>query len=492
MSSKLLAVAGCWLCLFAFLVADNGSWRPLGRGIGSSTSSITYVDIATTDNAQTIINAHPAGTAFRLLDGTHRMQTIAPRVGDSYTGQSMAGTIFSGARLLTSPNSNSGNWFYTGQTQQGNATGNCQASPPFTTAHPGCIYPEDLFFDNVIKEHVTSLGALSAGKWYFDYGADRIYVADDPTGHVVETSVTTSAFTPTANNVSITNMTIEKFASEAQFGAILATSTSGWQVTNCDIRYNHSGGIRIGNSLYLASNHIHHNGQEGPVGVGSNVTVYNNEVDHNNTVYFDPGWEAGGSKFVSTTNLNVNSNYFHDNQGPGIWMDIDNIYVTVQNNTSNNNAQQGIMHEISYDAVIKNNTVVGNGFGEPGWGCCGYDWILGAGILVAESPNVEVFGNTVQDNGDGIGGRQTVRGSGAYGPHEISNLYVHDNAVRMIAGPDGWTGLVENYSPPDHSFFTTRNNRFLNNTYTGGSAVLFTWLDGADLTLAQWNAYGQQ
>jgi hypothetical protein len=142
------------------------------------------------------------------------------------------------------------------------------------------------------------------------------------------------------------------------------------------------------------------------------------------------------------------------------------------------NTYQGIFHEISYDAVIRNNTVEGNGFSHQGW-------LFGSGILVAASPNVEIYGNIVRNNFNGITAVQQNRGTGRYGPHEINNLFVHDNVITM---PSGKTGLAQDVG--DDSYFQTRNNRWSNNTYYLGTSARFGWLD-ATISDAQWRSDGQ-
>jgi parallel beta-helix repeat protein len=179
-----------------------------------------------------------------------------------------------------------------------------------------------------------------------------------------------------------------------------------------------------------------------------------------------------------TDRLIARGNFVHHNFGPGLWTDIDNINTLYENNTVEDNEQMGIFHEISYAAVIRNNIVRRNGFGFTAW-------IWGSGILIAASPNVEVYGNTVEGNAHGIGAVQQNRGSGAFGAHEISNLYVHDNLVSMSQGQ---TGLVQDIG--DTSYFTSRNNRFDRNQYhLGSNAYYFTWMNGSR-NETQWKGYG--
>ncbi len=295
--------------------------------------------------------------------------------------------------------------------------------------------------------------------------------------------VASAAFAPAVNNVTVRNLIVEHFANPVQFGAISAEGRSGWVIANNEARLNFGYGIRIGPGAQVLRNNVHHNGQLGIGGSGANdVLVEDNEIAYNNQNGNDPGWEAGGTKFTVTDRLTVRKNWSHHNIGPGLWTDINNIHTLYENNVVEDNTQMGIFHEISYDAIIRNNIVRRNGAGFS-------TYIFGAGILIAASQNVEVYGNTLEGNADGIGAIQQNRPEmpSAYGPHIVVNLYVHDNDVTMT---EGWTGAVQDVG--DNAIFSSRNNRFLANTYhVSGVAQLFTW-DNQELTLAQWQAKGLQ
>ena len=227
----------------------------------------------------------------------------------------------------------------------------------------------------------------------------------------METAVTPAAFEPTGDNVTISGLTIEKYANPSQHGVIHCEGRSNWVVTNNDIRSNHGPGMRVGSRAQVRDNLVRNNGQIGIVGLGSGILIQNNEIAYNNLAHYVGSWEGAGTKFVSTNDLVLRSNFVHHNQGAGLWTDIDNVNTLVENNTVEDNVRFGILHEISYSAVIRNNTVRRNGWGYK-------DWMEGAGISIGNSANVEVYGNLVEGNGDGIGGSQQNRGSGAYGYHD--------------------------------------------------------------------------
>ena len=74
-------------------------------------------------------------------------------------------------------------------------------------------------------------------------------------------------------------------------------------------------------------------------------------------------WEAGGTKFARTRDLVVRRNFVHHNRGPGLWTDIDNVRTLYEANRVEDNGEAGILHEISYAAVIRNNVVRTKTFG---------------------------------------------------------------------------------------------------------------------------------
>jgi hypothetical protein len=127
--------------------------------------------------------------------------------------------------------------------------------------------------------------------------------------------------------------------------------------------------------------------------------------------------------------------------------------------------------------------VTDNGLASPSPG-----WLEKAGIMVSNSPNVEVYGNTVSNNANGITGMQAsgYATTGPYGARVLSNLYVHDNVITMASGK---TGLVQNVS--DNSYFTNRNNRWVNNHYhLGANSDYFSW-SNSNLNENEWRMYGQ-
>lgn len=274
--------------------------------------------------------------------------------------------------------------------------------------------------------------------------------------------------------MTVSGLVIEKFANPIQSGVIGGPGNTGWQILNNEVRLNNGIGIFSGPSSRVTGNKVHHNGEMGLGGQGAGIVVENNEISFNNTSEVNWAWEGGGSKWVKTTGLIVRGNHSHDNYGPGLWTDGSNMTTLYENNVLENNFSQGLIHEISYDAVIRNNTVRGNGFGHPATGSY---W--GGGIEVWQSSNVEVHNNTVEDNAHGIMVMMTPRGSGLFGLHETRNVNVHHNSIRL-SNPNGRSGLAV-YGGSGPEYYTTKAIVFQNNSYAlkdPQAGMNFLWSGG--------------
>jgi parallel beta-helix repeat protein len=289
------------------------------------------------------------------------------------------------------------------------------------------------------------------------------------------------------NNVTIRGLKVTNYTPPVQDGAISASagpgnSSTGWVVDRVESSYNSTGGIHVGAKMRLTNSNVHHNLQLGVGGSGDSIVIENNEIAYNNyTKAYESGWEAGGSKFSVTRWLVVRGNFVHHNYGPGLWTDTDNIYTLYENNRAEDNAGEGIFHEISYNAVIRNNQVKRNGLILGRWAYAG-------GITISMSPNVEVYGNTLEGNYQAISALQqgdAGRGGAPYGRYLVQNLYVHDNV--MWLGPGG-AGLSDDTGDP--AVFASRNNRFVHNTYHQGTRPRpFYWK--GERTWGEWQGAGQ-
>ncbi len=299
------------------------------------------------------------------------------------------------------------------------------------------------------------------------------------------------------SGVTVEGFVIRDFNTPLQRGAIQDYNGPGWVIKYNHITGNAAAGVATGDKVQVLDNLIDHNGQEGFSAQGNGGLYKGNDIAFNNfNLAIDYNWEAGGGKAWSTNDLTFESNYVHDNGGPGLWADTNNINTTFDHNTVRNNRGPGIYDEISYNATITNNIVTLNGMPSApgkahgqGWGWYAGIQLRASGGLSPSSPLV-ISGNIVVNNFNGITLLQSpspdacsnkLDNEGLYGPCHIQNVIVENNYITMSQGTTG-----ELQDGTNNAIFTSWNNHWRNNHYCVAAAVdpgygysggWFTWMN---------------
>ena len=415
-----------------------------------------------------VVAAQPAGARICLGPSVYRInEPITPNQGQVLVGRS--GTVINGSRVISDWERAGSHWVASGQSQ--GPTVSDWSGPALV--FPQALYGEGLFYDGepLIKAGVKDGGqihgrgpdTLGPGEYFFDYDSDSILLGSDPEGHLLEASIASGGIGGTATDVTVRGLVVEQTAGYGIDG------NQGWTVENNEIRFNHTSGVGVSGFSRISHNHVHHNGKYGLNASGKDVVVDHNRVENNNLARFSTVnggfWDAGGSKFVFTENLVVRGNWFIDNFGDGIWLDLNNSNAEVVRNRSSGNERFGVFVEISYGVSLRENYIGGN---------------RDFGIFVNSSPEVDVFGNLVTG---GVVLQQQRRGEGTLGPHVVQDSLVRDNVVDLSTGLHG---LLAGGGAGD-GIFSEGNNRFEGNTYylTSRDADKFLWRNEA-LTVQQW------
>lgn len=429
-----------------------------------------------------VVQSSPTGTVFLLAPGTYREQQIEPRDGQVFLG--IPGSRLNGSVRAANWVRDGSLWRHDGMTQKVNPFSGTECEDGGTA----CQFPEDVYIGNDPLRQVLSRDAVVAGTFYFDYGADRVYIADDPTGKYVEVSSTEHAFWGSADNVIIDGVTIEKYASPAHVGTIEAmngnTHGNNWLVQDSVIRWNHGQGIRLGTNMRVIGNEIYENGQLGVAGREAHGSlVEGNVISDNNWAEHKLGWEAGGFKCGMCENVTLRGNQVRDNYGAGLWSDVQSAYMTFEGNTITGNHWSGIKFEISWYGTFRDNYIANNGFGREAW-------LWGAGILVQNSAHTEIYGNTLVNNFNSIAATHTTRSEnpGRLGSLDVQDMHVYDNTITMatgLAGVDEDNG--DAYILDTDSIIFENNTYILSNVNNGDH---FKWGPGS-MTASEWTATGQ-
>lgn len=441
-----------------------------------NTSSCPYDAIAIEPgkSIQAAVDFAGEGAVFCLKKGVHRAQAVRPRAGQGFYGEDEA--VLNGSRLLDGFRREEGLWVANTQLQRVRKHGECLPSAP------ACDLPQAVFIDDKPLTRVLSKDGLASNEVYIDYAGGRIYLADDPTNHKVEATVASFAFQSKASNVSISRLTIEKYGSRAQEGAIHAREGARWSIENCVVRLNSGAGISVGTGTRVHNCDVHHNGQIGIEGHGNDIRIEGNRIWSNNIYGFDPGWQAGGAKIALSNGVTFRGNHVHHNSGPGLWCDGDCRNVVYEDNLVEYNQQIGIFHEISFNAAIRRNVVRYNGTGNG-------SWFWAADIVIAASQDVEVTGNTVTVASGACGIVLIDQGRRDDGKkYKTRNNTVRANEMTFEGAV--CAGGVSDTKPENENFgiITHGGNRFDGNTYRvrgESKPPRFVW----DQDVTDWNGF---
>ncbi|RYE33073.1 MAG: hypothetical protein EOP23_10080 [Hyphomicrobiales bacterium] len=433
---------------------------------------------------QALVAKAPQGATFCIAAGLHRAQLVAPKDGQTFIGA--PGAVLNGAELITEIRQEGRFWVGHATKLGLRSFGTCLKT------RPRCNDPERFFLDDQSLEPVAALADLRPGAIFHDASVGRFYLAEDPGGRRLEHTRQPYAFrNDGARNVTVKGLIVEKYATPAQQGAIFGDENSratDWLVEGNEVRLNSGSGIATGDRSVVRGNKVHHNGQLGISPNGADVLIEDNEIYENNIFGFDAAWEAGGVKAGAVERLTLRRNHVHDNFGSGLWCDVDCRNVLIENNRVERNADAGIFYEISFDAVIRNNIVRFNGTGHGGQQ--GSAWIWGAGIQIAASEGVEVYGNsvTVGEGGTGIvlvdqarerSAQPAAKAGAAKVLYRTARNVVHDNEI-IYDGRAGISGGASDVARlnPNFGIIETGGNRFDRNTYVLRQAVgsaAFVW-----------------
>jgi hypothetical protein len=443
-------------------------------GVSGSSCPDNAIAITPGSLIQDAVERAGQGAVFCLKNGVHRAQAIRPRPGQRFYGEGQ--TVLNGSRLLTGFQRKGDHWAVATQLQRLRKHGECLPTAPL------CSQPEAMFIDNKPLTRTSSKGELTSGAFYIDYAGGKIYIADDPTNRTVEVTVALFAFESAAADVSISNIIVEKFANGAQKGAIHASEGIGWRIENCEVRLTSGVGIGVGTGSRVRNCDIHDNGQMGIAGYGKDIRIEANHIWSNNIYGFDATWQAGGVKIALSDGVVFRGNHVHDNNGPGLWCDIDCNNVLYEENLVERNQDIGIFHEISFRAVIRNNVLRHNGLGNRGW-----FWV--SDIVLAASQDVEVIDNKLVVAPQRCGIVLIDQGRRDNGKrYETRNNTVLANEMTFEGA--ACAGGVSGTKPGDENFaiITDGNNLFERNTYRVGRSnerARFVW--GHDVT--DWNGF---
>jgi len=290
---------------------------------------------------------------------------------------------------------------------------------------------EQVICDGKLLKHVLTMEEMTPGTFLSDIENDVLYIRlpndADPKDQTVEVSVRNRCFgfrfrEDGVDHIHVRGFTMRYGRNMAQRG-ILYVRGNHWRIEDNVIEWSNGNGFSLSGEHHLVrKNTMQYHGQLGMGGTPRNSRYEDNKLLHNNQKGFGLGWENGGCKLVHIHNTIVSGTTAIGNDGPGIWLDIDNRSSVVEKSFCKDNTGAGIFVEISgkEGITVRNNVCVGNGLPKGSWGA--------AGILLGESECCTVEHNLCIGNKEGIAIRmQGPRGCG--GLDKKPQMYFTQNHI---------------------------------------------------------------
>ena len=433
---------------------------------------------------QTLIDNAPAGSTLLVPACTYRESVTVPKAL-TIDGQGQAS--LRGSDVWSDFSASGGNWVSSQSvpTLHTETRDICGAS-----SDQRCKLPEQVYLDGAPQRQIATGGDPAAGQFALS-GSRQVVLGSDPTGKTVEVTVRQSWLKAGSSGVTINGFDMRHAGNRAQTGAISNAGFSNFTLQDSSFQYAHGGNVDMSNAnaQRLINTRINYAGQLGLGSAHAGLEVLGGEIAHNNTEDFNKGWEAGGLKVTDqgtagdANTVNFDGVSVHDNNGHGIWIDIDVRNTTLSNNRIYNNLNSGIFFEVSDGADIFGNVLYNNGNDASGWA-----W--GSNILLANSRNVNVHDNVVAWGADGIGVISQNRADWP-GYNNVTGVKVHNNTILRnrdgqnifgLAWVQDWAGVLYN---------SASGNEGYDNVYwyptPEGSGDRFAW-NGSYTTLAAFNA----
>ncbi|WP_412063499.1 NosD domain-containing protein [Rubrivirga sp. IMCC45206] len=247
----------------------------------------------------------------------------------------------------------------------------------------------------------------------------------------------------------VVGITFRYATNRAQWGAVCAGSVGGL-FEDVTVEWTNGRGIDMsGRGHSFRRTRADLNGQMGWGGSCTSCLFDETAAVGNNWKGHDPFWEAGGGKWNHTSDTVIRRHYSAHNDGPGIWLDIDNERNTIEGALSVGDQIAGIMLELRTTETLVQHAVV-----------AGTRWRRwsGAGVLSqAASRNVLSHNTLVENGGTGLWLRLDPDRRAPDGHNVVSNNWIVGNAA---SGEEAREVQIEAETPAG-----LRSTRFVGNVY---------------------------
>jgi Right handed beta helix region/Secretion system C-terminal sorting domain len=488
------------------LCGAGGTCQPVRDVLTAGGGVIRYVDAAKGNNSNPGTEAAPwatikhaaqqtsinPGDAILVRAGTYYGEIIPAKGGVSgkriayvaYPGEEV---IVSGATRLTETWTSDGgsvwkmNWPHPKMWVRNVNTGD----------HADDARRRDvLIADGVFLQAVYTRADVREGTFFLQGSPDNPTVmyawlpgGKNPNSVRMDTSLLNHLFNPSTNDVNcrfgetrgyfhLIGFTFRHTANEGYMGAV-CSGDEGSLIENVTAEWTNGAGFFISGKNHIVRGvRAFYNGMSGIRGeYCDNCTLEYSTSKYNNAKGYRPFWESGGGKWLFSTNSTFRYLDFSDNEGPGLWLDMDNFDNVVEYSRFDRNYGVNIFLEWTSDRnIVRNNVSTRARFAEPSF--------FGYGLLIhAANDNIVLHNTFMANEGGGLRIRTDSRDKATgnqyynnlfvantrlhYGEHKSNELSIEQHANLTDARTNKGDGNVfwyRNYSIADYNTFQLRPN----------------------------------
>ena len=433
-------------------LCSSGTCQPIRSVLGTGSNDLFWVDAANGNDSnpgsesqpfRTIqravqSNAAGAGDAVIIREGTY-YGSVVPANGGS-PGNLLTITSFPGENVVVSGAENvPGTW-----TADGDAY---RLNWPYDALWHRYEGPDDLFGEARRRDVLIADGQMllavynrndvREGTFYLEgspYNPTTMYVMlpgrKDPNQALMQTSRTNHLFNPSTNEshcrfgdvkgyYHLIGITFRHTANDGLLGAV-CPGNQGSILENLTSEWTNGAGFLISGSNHIVRGvRALNNGMSGIRGIYcDNCLIEHSTSKYNNWKGYNTMWESGGGKWLYTTNSTFRKIDFSDNEGPGLWLDMDNFDNVVEQSRFDNNMGANLFLEWTTDRTVVRNNIFTRGREVPN------DIYHGLGVLIAAANDNMIVHNTFMNN---QGGGLRIRADGrdvSTGNRYYNNLFI--------------------------------------------------------------------
>ncbi len=253
-------------------------------------------------------------------------------------------------------------------------------------SYPMAAHPDQIWLNGVALSEVSSRSLVTAGTFFHDEAADRLYMGSNPAGTEVRAATLQRSIRVLGEGSVLRGFGVRRYVPSVPDIATFVVEARGVLVEHVAVVEASTTAITaVRDDVTFRNLSLAHNGMLGlHANNVDNFVIDAVLVEDNNRERFNPAPSAGGAKLTRARNVTVRDSMFRNNQGTGLWFDISTYDLKIVGNEMRDNARHGAFLEISDVAVFADNIVEGN---------------AGDGLKVNNTSNVRVWNNTFVGNG---------------------------------------------------------------------------------------------